>query len=81
MLEHRRQKNGEHAVNIVGELLEQAVVVDDMIDTGTKVVTAAKVLKSCGVKKVFVVVTHPVRPFLLLSVRVGSFVSFVSGSL
>lgn len=45
---------------ISGDIKENVVIVDDMISTGGTIVTAAKLLKTKGAKKIYVFATHAV---------------------
>jgi ribose-phosphate pyrophosphokinase len=45
---------------VVGDLAETAVIVDDMIDTGGRLINAAETLKKNGAKRVFACCTHAV---------------------
>eukprot|EP01125_Pyxidicula_operculata_P016723 TRINITY_DN5783_c0_g2_i4.p1 TRINITY_DN5783_c0_g2~~TRINITY_DN5783_c0_g2_i4.p1 ORF type:complete len:318 (+),score=50.76 TRINITY_DN5783_c0_g2_i4:89-955(+) len=58
LLEHRNLTKEDKIINVVGDLAETAVIVDDMIDTGTRLKVAAKTLKEKGVKKVVAFATH-----------------------
>jgi len=60
LLEHRTLDNDKKITNVVGDLAENAVVVDDMIDTGSRLIGAADTLKQNGVKKVYACCTHAV---------------------
>ena len=52
---------GKVTVNgINGNVKENAIIVDDMISTGSTIVTAANLLRSKGVKNVYVFATHAV---------------------
>jgi len=59
LLENREIQNTSH-INVVGDLADNAIVVDDMIDTGKRLITASSVLKERGVKKVYSCCTHAV---------------------
>jgi ribose-phosphate pyrophosphokinase len=59
LLENREIEETAH-VNVVGELAENAIIVDDMIDTGKRLITAAITLKENGVKNIFACCTHAV---------------------
>jgi len=45
---------------VVGALAENAVIVDDMIDTGSRLIAAANILKERGVQRVYACATHAV---------------------
>ena len=45
---------------ISGKVKENAIIVDDMISTGSTIVTAAKLLKNKGAKNIYVFATHAV---------------------
>jgi len=59
LLENREIDNTSH-VNVVGELAENAIIVDDMIDTGKRLIQASTVLKENGVLHIFACCTHAV---------------------
>jgi ribose-phosphate pyrophosphokinase len=49
------------SMNLIGDVKgADAIIVDDMCDTGGTLVKAAKLLKDCGAKRVFAAITHPV---------------------
>lgn len=49
------------SMNLVGEVKDSdAIIIDDLCDTGGTLVKAAQILKDNGAKRVFAVVTHPV---------------------
>ncbi len=57
----RSDYNVAEVMNLVGEVKgKNAVITDDIIDTGGTVAKAAKKLKEEGAKKVIVMATHPV---------------------
>eukprot|EP01126_Amoeba_proteus_P048211 TRINITY_DN555_c1_g2_i1.p1 TRINITY_DN555_c1_g2~~TRINITY_DN555_c1_g2_i1.p1 ORF type:complete len:242 (+),score=38.46 TRINITY_DN555_c1_g2_i1:173-898(+) len=62
MVDKRRLdgSNEYEAMNIVGDLTPTAIIVEDMIDTGSSVTRAAEALKSNGVEDVYVCATHGV---------------------
>jgi len=60
LLEHRNLDNDVKVTNVVGDLADNAVIVDDMIDTGSRLILAAETLKKSGAKKVFACSTHAV---------------------
>lgn len=60
LIENRSVSNKEVIQSIVGDIAETAVIVDDMIDTGKRLITAAKLLKENGVKKIYACATHAV---------------------
>lgn len=43
---------------MIGDVADNAVIVDDMIDTGDTICKAAEILVRHGVKKVYAAVTH-----------------------
>jgi len=55
-----RVVEGERLINIVGELSENVIIFDDMVDTGTRLEIAAKALKENGVRHVIACCTHGV---------------------
>jgi len=60
-LEYRNTNDtDEKIINVVGELAENAVIVDDMIDTGSRLIAASNILKERGVLKVYACATHAV---------------------
>jgi ribose-phosphate pyrophosphokinase len=59
LLENREIHN-KSQMNVVGELAENAIIVDDMIDTGKRLISASTELKERGVKRVYACCTHPV---------------------
>jgi len=62
IIDKRREKAGEVAgMNIVGEVEgKNAIIVDDMIDTGGTLIEACKALKKNGAQDVFACCTHAV---------------------
>jgi len=61
LLEYRNTSDtDEKIINVVGDLAENAVIVDDMIDTGSRLIAAAIILKERGVKRVYACATHAV---------------------
>ena len=57
----RPEPNRAEVVNLIGEVKNKnAILVDDMIDTGGTLITAAKNLKENGALSVTAVATHPV---------------------
>jgi len=61
LLESRNTPLGEPVESqVVGDLAENAIILDDMIDTGTRVVSAVNVLKKKGVQHIFVFASHAV---------------------
>eukprot|EP01124_Arcella_intermedia_P017890 TRINITY_DN24870_c0_g1_i1.p1 TRINITY_DN24870_c0_g1~~TRINITY_DN24870_c0_g1_i1.p1 ORF type:complete len:329 (-),score=56.79 TRINITY_DN24870_c0_g1_i1:42-1004(-) len=61
LLEWRNtSESDEKIINVVGDLAENAVIVDDMIDTGNRLISAAAILKERGVKRVYACATHAV---------------------
>lgn len=49
------------SMNLIGDVKgADAIIVDDMCDTGGTLVKAAQLLKDCGAKRVFAAITHPV---------------------
>ena len=57
----RAQAGVIESMNLIGDVNgADAIIVDDMCDTGGTIVKAAELLKKNGAKRVFVVVTHPV---------------------
>jgi len=59
-----RSKGGNDVVekaesmNVVGELAENAVIVDDMVDTGRRLILASNTLRNNGVKHIYACCTH-----------------------
>jgi len=61
LLEYRNTNDtDEKIMNVVGDLAENAVIVDDMIDTGSRLIAAAHILKERGVQRVYACATHAV---------------------
>lgn len=57
----KETKNSVQALGIIGEVEGRTcVLVDDMIDTGGTIVSAAQMIKDFGAKEVFTVATHGV---------------------
>jgi len=48
------------SMEIIGDIARNAFIVDDIIDTGTTITEAAKVLKSAGVENIYVCASHGV---------------------
>jgi ribose-phosphate pyrophosphokinase len=59
LLENRIE-NGMRVMNVVGTIEENAVIVDDMIDTGNRLITSAEILKKHGASHVYACATHAV---------------------
>ena len=58
---HRQKKNGklESMHILVGDVRDKvAILVDDMIDTGTTVSLAAHALKDGGAKAIYCIISH-----------------------
>lgn len=47
-------------MNVVGELAENAVIVDDMVDTGRRLISASATLRAAGVKHIYACCTHAI---------------------
>ena len=62
IVDKRRPKPGQSQVmNVIGDVKNQTcIIVDDIIDSGGTIVSAAKALKSRGAKEVYVYITHGV---------------------
>ncbi|WP_084266101.1 ribose-phosphate diphosphokinase [[Mycoplasma] testudinis] len=60
IIDKRRPKpNVAESINVLGTVKDQTcVIVDDMIDTGGTILSASKLLKKKGAKKVAIVATH-----------------------
>jgi len=57
----RPEVNVVEVMNVIGDVKgRNAVIVDDMIDTGGSIIKAAEALHDKGVKKIFAACTHPV---------------------
>ncbi len=57
----RTGPNQIEAINILGDVKgKNAVIVDDIIDTGKTIESAIKLLKKSGSKNIYVVATHPI---------------------
>ena len=62
IIEKRRTGNDDHSqvLNVIGEVQgKRALIVDDEIDTGTKIVNGANALRDQGVIEIYVACTHP----------------------
>ncbi len=61
VIDKRRPKqNVSEVMNIIGDVKgKDVLIIDDLIDTGGTFVSAVKVLKKNGAKKVFGAITHP----------------------
>lgn len=58
---------------LVGDVRDKvAILVDDMIDSGSTLALAAKSLKENGASKIYAVISHG-EPFLVLSVHLELF--------
>lgn len=55
-----RHQGDKQVLNVVGSLLENCLIIDDILDTGNRLCRAAEVLKQHGAKRVFAWATHPV---------------------
>jgi ribose-phosphate pyrophosphokinase len=53
-----RDATGVKAHRLDGELTEQAIIVDDILDTGETLLAAARLLRDHGVKTLTIAVTH-----------------------
>lgn len=62
LISKQREKAGVvGSMNLIGDVTNaDAIIVDDMCDTGGTLVKAAQLLKDSGARRVFAVVTHPV---------------------
>jgi len=62
LISKQRAKAGVVAsMNLIGSVQDaDAVIVDDLVDTGGTLIKAAELLKSEGARRVFAVITHPV---------------------
>ena len=56
--EKRRTETGITHVGPIGQVGPQAVIVDDMLDTGTTLVSACQKLAEAGVREIYILVTH-----------------------
>lgn len=57
----RAQAGVVESMNLIGDVSgTDAIIVDDMCDTGGTLIKAAKLLKEKGANRVFVAITHPV---------------------
>lgn len=50
--------NGVKHLELVGSVSEKVILIDDILDTGTTLVSACELLKSKGVKEIMVIATH-----------------------
>jgi len=57
-LQKQRRRNGVTHGDVVGELTADAIVVDDILDTGSTLLSCCRVLRARGVGEITVVVTH-----------------------
>jgi len=62
LIDKRREKHNEVAdMRVVGDVAgKNAIIYDDIIDTGCTIVKAAEALKNAGAKSVYLCCTHPV---------------------
>ncbi len=62
LIDKRREKHNQVAeMNIVGEVKgKNAIIYDDIIDTGGTICKAASALKAAGARKIYLCCTHPV---------------------
>lgn len=62
VIEKRRNKDNEGiALTVIGDVQNRnCIIIDDMIDTGSTLVTAAAALRAAGAKKIIAYITHPV---------------------
>jgi ribose-phosphate pyrophosphokinase len=58
VLEKRRTREGVVHVNISGTVGQQAVIVDDILDTGGTLVSCCEQLQQRGVEDITILVTH-----------------------
>jgi ribose-phosphate pyrophosphokinase len=56
--EKRRVENGIVHVGPIGEVGRQAVLIDDILDTGTTLVSACQKLTGAGVREIDIMITH-----------------------
>ena len=55
----RRTKNGGITTSqLIGSVKPSVVIIDDMIDTGQTLIACCKKLKTLGVKRITIMVTH-----------------------
>lgn len=62
IVDKRRPKaNVSEVMNIIGEVEgKDAILLDDILDTGGSLTNAAEAIRNCGAKAVYACVTHPV---------------------
>ncbi|MFL6518296.1 MAG: ribose-phosphate diphosphokinase, partial [Bacillus sp. (in: firmicutes)] len=62
LIDKRRfEENGPQIVNVIGNVEgKNAIIIDDLIDTGETITLAAKALAENGAKSIFAGCTHPV---------------------
>lgn len=66
IVDKREQSNREQANETLPETLigdvnhKTAVIVDDIVDTGSRMANSAKLLKKCGADHIYAAATHPV---------------------
>lgn len=57
-LEKERTLEGVSHQGMFGEIKGDAVIIDDMLDTGGTLVSTSEILKNKGVKNIYIIVTH-----------------------
>lgn len=57
-LKKKRVQGGIKVIDIIGKLSEQAIIVDDILDTGNTLIACCEKLVENGVREIFIVVTH-----------------------
>ena len=61
IIKHRKEAGVIDSMRLLGNVEgANAIIIDDVCDTGSTLIKAAQLLKQHGAKKVFVAVTHPV---------------------
>jgi ribose-phosphate pyrophosphokinase len=61
IIKHRKEAGVVDSMKLLGEVKDaDAIIIDDMCDTGSTTVKAAQLLKDNGARRVFVAITHPV---------------------
>ena len=62
IISKQRERAGEVGImHLIGNVQDaDAIIIDDMCDTGGTLLKAAQLLKDNGAKRVFAVITHPV---------------------
>lgn len=57
-LKKQRSKDGITHLTLQGEVSSQAIIIDDLLDTGGTLISACEKLQKAGVKRIWIMVTH-----------------------